>query len=118
MPAKTIVFFNNKGGVGKTTLACNVVSFLNMHRGMHVLLIDADPQCNASQSVLSDDLLDEIYWDTNSERETLHSYLRPLEQGDATIRTDVHPIKAEENAFQTDIIAGHPNMSLVEDRLS
>ena len=28
---KSLVFFNNKGGVGKTTLTCNVVSYLTTH---------------------------------------------------------------------------------------
>jgi cellulose biosynthesis protein BcsQ len=52
---KSVVFFNNKGGVGKTTFTCNVVSFLNLHKSKCVLLIDADPQCNATQALLRDD---------------------------------------------------------------
>lgn len=118
MPAKTIVFFNNKGGVGKTTLTCNVVSFLNMHRGKRVLLVDADPQCNATQAVLSDELLDEVYLGDKAKRLTLYSYLAPLEEGEATIRADLKPIDSAENGFKTDIIPGHPHMSLIEDRLS
>jgi cellulose biosynthesis protein BcsQ len=118
VPVKLLVFFNNKGGVGKTTLACNVVSFMNMHRNKRVLLIDADPQCNATQGVLSDELLDEIYADPHSERKTLYSYLKPLEQGDASINSVLVPIPSTENGFGTDLIPGHPNMSLVEDRLS
>jgi cellulose biosynthesis protein BcsQ len=58
---KTVVFFNNKGGVGKTTLACNVVSFLNLYKCKRVLLIDADPQCNATQAILSEDECERIY---------------------------------------------------------
>jgi len=45
---KSIVVFNNKGGVGKTTLLCNLASFLSIKRGKRVLIIDADPQCNSS----------------------------------------------------------------------
>jgi cellulose biosynthesis protein BcsQ len=58
---KTLVFFNNKGGVGKTTLACNVVSYLNLRKNKRALLIDADPQCNATQAMLGDDVLQDVY---------------------------------------------------------
>ena len=48
-PLGSLCFFNNKGGVGKTTLACNVASYLAETESLNVLLIDADPQCNATQ---------------------------------------------------------------------
>lgn len=44
---KTIAFYNNKGGVGKTTLAANVAYNLSAG-GNKVLLIDCDPQGNLS----------------------------------------------------------------------
>lgn len=44
---KTIAFYNNKGGVGKTTLAANIGYNLST-MGYRVLLVDCDPQGNLS----------------------------------------------------------------------
>lgn len=38
----TLTFFNNKGGVGKTTLTVNVADAL-VDQGIRVLMVDADP---------------------------------------------------------------------------
>jgi len=43
---KVIAFLNQKGGVGKTTLAVGIATFLS-RLGHRVLLIDADPQGSA-----------------------------------------------------------------------
>jgi cellulose biosynthesis protein BcsQ len=115
---KAIVFFNNKGGVGKTTLACNVVSYINQNTSKRALLIDADPQCNATQAVLSEELCEDIYLTANSVEKTIFSYVRPIQMGESSIYLPVNPILGSQNRFSTDIIPGHPKMSVIEDRLS
>ena len=47
----TITFANQKGGVGKTTLAFNLAKGL-AGRGHHILVIDNDPQGNLTSSFL------------------------------------------------------------------
>jgi len=47
----TVSLFNNKGGVGKTSIAWNLgVSIASF--GKRVLLVDFDPQCNLSIAVV------------------------------------------------------------------
>jgi chromosome partitioning protein len=46
---QTISFVNMKGGVGKTTLAVNVADALHRRHDQRVLLVDLDPQFNATQ---------------------------------------------------------------------
>jgi chromosome partitioning protein len=53
---QVISFINMKGGVGKTTLAVNVAYGLAHWHGKKVLIIDTDPQFNATQSLVDDDV--------------------------------------------------------------
>jgi chromosome partitioning protein len=50
---KTISLINMKGGVGKTTLSVNICDCLAKRHGQKVLLIDIDPQFNATQCLMS-----------------------------------------------------------------
>jgi chromosome partitioning protein len=48
--ARTYTLVNQKGGVGKTTTAINISAYLGYY-GQRVLLVDLDPQANATSSV-------------------------------------------------------------------
>lgn len=59
--ARVVAFLNQKGGVGKTTMAFNT-AFALKDRGERVLCIDMDPQSNLSMLFgIDTDLEDEIY---------------------------------------------------------
>lgn len=53
MSASVISFINMKGGVGKTTLCISIGEYLANYKDKKVLIIDIDPQFNATQSILS-----------------------------------------------------------------
>ncbi len=51
--AVSVSLINMKGGVGKTTLATQIAWYAVRQKDKKVLLIDLDPQANASQSIMS-----------------------------------------------------------------
>jgi chromosome partitioning protein len=54
MPGMVMSIVNNKGGVGKTTVAVNLAHALT-RRGQRVLVVDMDSQCNATSFLLPRD---------------------------------------------------------------
>jgi len=63
--AKIVSFINMKGGVGKTTLSVNIGYTLAKQFGKKVLLIDIDPQMNATQYTLKGRQVQEILSNPN-----------------------------------------------------
>ena len=109
---KSIAFFNNKGGVGKTTLLCNVAGYLALHEKARVLVIDADPQCNATQSLFADETLDSIY---KKKSFTIDSVVKPLALGKGY--SDSLEIR-KSRTFGVDVLVGDPRLALTEDLLA
>ena len=51
---RTRVVFNQKGGVGKSSITVNLAA-ISAHQGLKTLVIDLDPQANSSQYLLGED---------------------------------------------------------------
>ena len=109
---KTIIFFNNKGGVGKTTLVYHF-TYMLAELGYNGLAVDLDPQANLTSMFLPDDELERIY-SQESNRETLLSGIKPLDRGIG----DIARVKIHEVAPNIGLLAGDLELSLFEDKLS
>lgn len=109
---KSVAVFNNKGGVGKTTLLCNLAAYLSLRNGIKVLVVDADPQCNATQAMFSDKIVEKLY---SSRSFTIQSIVQPLSLGKG-YTDEIHPLRSD--SFGTDVIPGDPRLALKEDLLA
>lgn len=115
----SVAIFNNKGGVGKTTLLCNLAASLSIHHKKKILVVDCDPQCNTTQLVMGEQFAANFYWQNHVEQATtIAALLQPIQDGDAGIGDNFVPISRERNRFQVDLVAGHPALSFLEDKLS
>ncbi|MDN3622714.1 ParA family protein [Methylobacterium isbiliense] len=110
---KSIAFFNNKGGVGKTTLLCNVAAYISLYKSRRVCIVDVDPQCNATQYLFGDKAIQKIYRDEKSF--TIHKIIEPLAAGEGYTK-DVTTMRAKR--FSVDLIPGDPRLALTEDLLA
>ncbi len=108
----TIVFFNNKGGVGKTSLTYHL-AWMFADRGVRVLAADFDPQANLTSMFLEEDRLEEL-WPEGEHPHSILGAIRPILRGTGDIATP----HVEEVADNLGVVVGDLGLSLFEDKLS
>ena len=78
MTVPVLTFFNNKGGIGKTSLVYHL-SWMLADLGHRTLVADLDPQANLTASFLDEETL-EALWDDSDSPATIHQCVQPLTQ--------------------------------------
>lgn len=134
---KTLSVFNNKGGVGKTTLTFHLAHAL-AELGSKVLLIDADPQCNLTIYSTDSETIAKV-WEPEdpfvdegieissqsipkaslrkllSNTRSLHFLLLPTEEGTGEFETISPPLPLAKNL---DLIPGRLSLHSFEEKLA
>lgn len=109
----TIAFFNNKGGVGKTTLAYHLAHMF-ARLGRTVLVADLDPQANLTAHFLDDDELEVLWGVDESSNPTVAGAVYPIVEGIG----DVGPVSPRQVAENLHLLPGDLALSRFEDRLA
>ena len=113
MTIPVLTFFNNKGGVGKTSLVYHLAWILSQ-TGHRVLVCDLDPQANLSAAFLDEDQLEALWKADNEDHgKTIFECVKPLlEVG------DLLPPLLQEITSTLKLIPGDLALSGFEDTLS
>lgn len=109
---KTIAFFNNKGGVGKTTLVYHVAWMFN-ELGIETVVLDLDPQANLTTAFLDEDRLEEL-WPNGEHPQTIFGALAALHEH----LGDLGEPYQEEVADHLTLVPGDLALGRFEERLS
>ena len=112
MSVPVLTFFNNKGGVGKTSLVYHL-AWMYAELGVRVVAGDLDPQANLTSMFLSDDRL-ETYWLRNVPGKTIYGALQPLLDGTG----DVGLPHLEQFGDGLALVVGDLKLSSAEGELS
>ncbi len=107
---RKITFFNNKGGVGKTTTVYHAAWMLS-EMGKKTIAVDLDPQSNLTSMFLSSERLEEIY--ETDLPVTILDAINPIVNGDPAV-----PVNLEEINDYLRLIPGNLALSTFEDTLS
>lgn len=133
---KVISLFNNKGGVGKSTLAFHLSNVL-ADMGKKILMIDLDPQCNLTICGMEEESLHEIWSSEDvyiddfytsfskldeqqiqellSKPKTIHFLLKPTEDGQGDLPY-LPPVVSLKNNL--DLIPGRLTVHQFENKIS
>ena len=117
MAVPVLTFFNNKGGVGKTSLVYHIAWMLS-DIGYRVLACDLDPQANLTSMFINDERL-EVLWPDNGARKTIYNALQPLLDGTGDIeQPHLESITHTLIGQELTLIVGDLMLSSTEDELS
>lgn len=109
---KSVAFFNNKGGVGKTTLVYHL-AWMMADKGIKTLVADFDPQSNLTAMFLPEDRL-EALWPEGDHPNTILGAISPILRGLGDI-AEPHLERLRPNLA---LICGDLGLSRFEDKLS
>ncbi|MBN1517662.1 AAA family ATPase [Candidatus Sumerlaeota bacterium] len=107
-----LAFFNNKGGVGKTSLVYHIAHMCAI-LDIRVLAADLDPQSNLTSAFLPDEELEDL-WNEKTDYTTLYKCVHPLIKGTGDVDTPA-PYHIDDNIF---LLPGDLQLSGFEDQLS
>jgi cellulose biosynthesis protein BcsQ len=132
---KIISIFNNKGGVGKSTLTFHLANIL-AEMGKKVLILDLDSQCNISLYGMQEDQLEQIWQDEDKiidngfgsvnfgnenftalfkSTRTTHFLLKTVEEGISDFEELPPPFPITNNL---DLIPGRLTLFMYENKIS
>jgi len=109
---KTIAFFNNKEGVGKTSLVYHL-AWMYSEMGMNVIAADLDPQANLTSMFIPEERLVQT-WTNEEHPESVLGSIKPKLMGTGDVITP-HIEKITENLG---LIIGDIGLSMFEETLS
>jgi len=117
--ATVIATINLKGGVGKTTTTVAVAEMLSVKHRKRVLVVDLDPQTNATTILISEERWKEL----NDQHQTLAQLFKDALNGsaerefdiDAALQRRVSPVQ---DVRSVDLLASSIDMIEVQDRLA
>jgi cellulose biosynthesis protein BcsQ len=111
MSIPVLTFFNNKGGVGKTSLIYHL-AWMYSHLQKNILIADIDPQANLTAAFLTEDIIDTI-WNSKNKGNTIYQCIKPL----SGVGDLLEP-RLEEITNNLHLLPGDVALSGFEDQLS
>jgi chromosome partitioning protein len=105
MSVPVLTFFNNKGGVGKTSLVFHL-AWMFAEMGKRVVAVDLDPQANLTSAFLPEETLEEL-WDPQEPP-----------KGGTTIFRCIQPLTKVGDIQQPIVQSVHPRLHLVPGDLA
>lgn len=111
MSIPVLTFFNNKGGVGKTSLVYHLSAMFG-ELGARVVVVDLDPQANLTAAFLDEEQLAGL-WNDDGRVTTIFDCVKPLMDVG-----DIRPVELLDVGQNLALIPGDLALSNFEDELS